>query len=349
MNKEIAYIQDLIAAYPRSSKQLNSPFHSDSEIIKLKDFYLGVSVDAISEEIELKVINDPVTLGWLTVTASVSDLAATGIMTSKISVLLKDSFENPEWANKFFEGIEEAQKFYSITHSEIVKSKGAQTLSACTAYGVSKEKPSFSRIGLKDNDILFTTGSVGWGNAVAFANIALANHPSGIAKKFDCEYRPKARSKEAALIKDFAQVCIDTSDGLIATLKWLEIFNQKQITLEYKKSLYHPLALSVAGMTNVNPWLFMAAQNGEFELVFSVAENRLSEFNKFSQENGLHFLRIGYVSEGSGIHLRKENASHARKLDLDEQLNMLHDGVDPEKYILNMLAFAKANDIAFED
>jgi thiamine-monophosphate kinase len=343
MKKEIAYIQALIKDYPRSGKQLNSPFHSDAEILKVKDGYLGVSVDAVSEEIELKLINNPVTLGWLTVTASVSDLSAVGMKTERISILLKDKERDLNWQQEFFKGVKLASSEYQISEVEKIISEGVQTLTACTAYGFSREAPNLSRVGLVPGDSLFLTAPIGWGNAVALANIALRKQSSELADKYDLSYRPKARWREALFINQYSKVCIDTSDGLLATLKWLEIFNQTKLNIDYKKSLFHPIALEVAAMTKVNPWLFLASQNGEFELLFSVSAQKRAEFIKSAKAEGFQFLEIGKVESGNGISLNGKDQN------LEQLLDMLHDGVEPEIYIRTMLEYAVKNDIRFEE
>lgn len=343
MNKEIAYIESLIKNYPRSQKQLNSPFHSDAEILKVPDGFLGVSVDAISEEIELQVVVDPKTLGWLTVTASVSDLSAVGMKTERISLLLKEKDNQSEWIKAFMEGVSEAANEYQILDMEKIITKGQQTLSACTAYGFSKELPKLSRTGLRSGDSLFLTGTVGHGNAVAFANVALRKLSLELAQKLDQGYRPLARWREALFIKEFSNVCIDTSDGFLSTLKWLEIFNQKKLAIDYQKSLFHSSALEVSAMAQINPWLFLAAQNGEFELLFSVSAEKKSEFLKRSESEGFIFLEIGKVLQGKGIEF------NGKDLLVDHLLDMLHEGVEPGQYIRNMLEFAAVNDIRFKE
>lgn len=342
MKKEIAYIEGLIKAYPRSHKQMNSPFHSDAEILKTDKGFLGVSVDAISEEIQLEIIKDPVTLGWLTVTASVSDLSAVGIKTEHISVLLKDTKNTEEWRTLFNKGVMEAVSEYEIGEVENVFSKGVETLSACTAYGTTVKNPNLSRIGLVPGDALYLTGPIGWGNAVALANIAVRKQSAELADTFDKSYRPKARWKESQLIKEFSNVCIDTSDGLLSTLTWLEIFNRTKLDIKYTKSLFHDVALKVAELTKVNPWLLMASQNGEFELLFSIAPEKKEAFLKKAAAEKMSFMEIGSVSAGQGISM------NGKILNLEYLLDMLHDGVEPEKYIRTMLEFAATNAINFE-
>lgn len=348
MKKEIDYIHSLIADYPKVQKQMNTPFHADAEILPQGNGYLGVSVDAVSEELEMGLLSDPRTLGWMTVTASVSDLAAVGMKTDRVSVLLKEKSQDSTWRENFFAGALAACKAYEISDCEKIESKGQTTLTACTAYGWSSSSPSLSRQGLQSGDALFLTGPIGWGNAVAFANLAIRKTHPAVAEGLDKTYRPQARWKEALFIRKYAQTCIDTSDGLLSTLKWLEILNKKQFEVNYEESLFHKVTLDVAKMAKVDPWLFMAAQNGEFELLFSIPANKKAAFLEESRQQGFSFLEIGRVLEGEGISLRCADGSNSIQtlpLNLGNLLDMLHDGVDPEKYILAMLHFSASNGI----
>jgi thiamine-monophosphate kinase len=343
MKKEIDYINSLIADYPKQKKQKNVPFHADAEILPHDGGFLGVSVDAVSEELKMGLIADPATLGWMTVTASVSDLAAVGFKTDRVSVLLKDSKQTPAWKEAFFAGALEACKTYQVSDCEQVKAEGKNPLTACTAYGWSAAEPTLSRMGLQKDDVLFLTGPIGWGNALAFTNVAIRKANPAAADMIDKTYRPKARWQEGLFIKDFARVCIDTSDGLLSTLKWLEILNKKQFELNYTESLFHKVALDVAKMAKVDPWLFMASQNGEFELLFAVPQKDRERFISESQKKGFSFLEVGRVLEGEGITLQCDDKKIP--LQLGNLLDMLHDGVDPEKYILAMLHFSASNGI----
>lgn len=376
MKKEISFVNGLIKNYPRSSNQINLPFQSDAEIVKLQDnSYIATSLDAVVEEISLKLLRDPKSLAWLTVTASISDLAAVGIPCDAISVFLKNKLENAlntninhhpnakngnaannanntqlkvseNWKDHFIEGVKEAAKFYQVKSQEIIVSDGKELITACTAYGFSKTAPKLSRIGLNTGDTLFLTGPIGWGNAVAFANFVLLESHFEQVEVIDKNYRPIARIKEALLFRDYSHVCIDTSDGLLCTLKWLEILNRKKIYLNYSKELYHPLALDIAEKTKVNPWLFMAAQNGEFELLFSVSAEKFDAFKDVCQSSPFKFLKVGTVAEGEGIHFRYQNGSES-EIHCEPLLDMLQEGVEPEKYVEIMLQFAKTSDIKF--
>ena len=79
MNRELDFVRGLIARYPRSNRQLNRPFYSDAEILKTDGGHLYVSIDTVSEEFEMGLLRDAKTFGWMTVTASASDLAAVGV------------------------------------------------------------------------------------------------------------------------------------------------------------------------------------------------------------------------------------------------------------------------------
>jgi thiamine-monophosphate kinase len=349
MKKEMDFVNLLIKEYPRTSMQKNKPFTSDAEIIEVENGYISVSVDAVSEEIDLGLILSPKTLGFMTVTASVSDLAAIGIRSNKISVLLSLDKTESLFANEFFLGVDEAMNKYGITELEKVNLQSSQKLAACTAYGFSKVRPKISRVLLKPNDTLYLSGPIGHGNATAFTNIVIRKQNVSAADQIDQSYRPLARLDYLDILNKFSTTCIDTSDGLLATIKWLEILNKKKIIFNFSENIFHPLALKVSEITKVEPWLFSASQNGEFELLFSVSDEQKSKFEMATQKVGLSPIEIGRVEEGRGVFVKLDSQTDSleKKLDIDELLDMLQEGVAPDVYIRKMLEFGKTNQIHF--
>jgi len=78
--RENALVESLVRALPRSSLQRNGVGESDAELVRLpgSDLLLAITNDAIVEEIEIGLYRDPYLIGWVTVVASASDLAAVG-------------------------------------------------------------------------------------------------------------------------------------------------------------------------------------------------------------------------------------------------------------------------------
>jgi thiamin-phosphate kinase len=345
MNKEFEFVNKLIADYPRISNQLNQPFNSDAEILFHDGKYICISVDTISEEISMGLIRDPKSLGWLTVTASVSDLAAIGVATEQVSVTVCRPTNLPEAALQLFrEGVKEACDSFNCVLAEFETVTGSEHLTTCAALAVVNERPILQRTPLRTGDLIYCTGPLGWGNAVAFANLAVRPAQPLLADQMDQSYRPIPRFKEALFLKQWAGgACIDTSDGGLFTFALLSQINDCGIEIFYSQELLHPLALGLAKQTKINPWLFFAAQNGEFELLFSIPNTKEVEFQNAATALSLPFIKVGQVVSRRGLSLKTSSTSIS--LDLAPIENLLYDMTAPEQYILALSKFAESNKI----
>jgi thiamine monophosphate kinase len=74
-------INSWVRCFTRDAHQLNRPHESDAEIIPIPGDptrCLAVTIDTVAEEITTGLYRDPHTMGWVTIMASLSDLAAVG-------------------------------------------------------------------------------------------------------------------------------------------------------------------------------------------------------------------------------------------------------------------------------
>jgi thiamine-monophosphate kinase len=342
MNNEIEFVSSLIQPYPKSHQQLTFPFESDAEVVKLGSQYLCISQDTVSEEISLGLIRHPETLGWLTVICSLSDLAATGVQTQGVSVVLGlPTTTLPQFESQFRHGVEQALQHHSVALEEYSVFASPHLITTCTAYALSKAPPPLTRLGLREGDILYSTGPFGWGNAVALWNVMADRLSSEIAAKIDAQYRPVPRIKEALFINKWASTCIDSSDGALFTIALMSELNQIGIHFHYDDKSIHPVALELSRKTGLPTWLFFAAQNGEFELLFSIPALKHNDFLQASLAEGFHFLRIGEVRGKSGLTFVGEKKQ--LPLDLSPIQNMLYEGINPEQYVLGLLNYYQQN------
>lgn len=340
MNKEVQFVTELVKNYPRHPHQKNRVFESDAEIVELPQGFLVASLDTVAEEILLHLIRDPQTLGWLTVTASLSDLAACGVAAQNVSVHVGVPAGHSEKSlRQFRQGAEAAAADAGAVVSEFVSFEAERWIASCAAVSLEKERPAFRRGPLHAGDRLYLSGPIGWGNATAFANVALSAQAPDVADGIDRQYRPKARVKEALFLRSWANACIDTSDGLLFTLDLWKLLSGKGLRLVEANTLFHPVAVQVAAAAKVPPWLFLAGQNGEFELLFSVPAAKATAFEQAAASAGFSFLRAGEVIETPKVELSVNGVF--KNADLGPIRNLLHDGVAPKNYIHALLGFAE--------
>ncbi len=344
MNKEYNFVKKLVAKAPRSPNQINDFFKSDAEVLKVGSRYLCTSVDTISEEISMGLIRDPKTLGWLSAVISFSDLAAVGVAPQFLSITKIASRSGIDIdENLFREGIDEACKTYDVNLSEFQNLTGHADLITSAASALVDEKPSLFRLPLKVGDQIYSTGPLGLGNAVAFANVAIRSKSPEQADALDKSYRPQARVREVQLIKKYSHACLDTSDGGLFSFDLMASLNSLGIEIDYNQSLVHPLAQQISKLASVNPFIFFAAQNGEFELLFAIAPEVESEFIASCKREKYSFIKAGRVVQSAGLSLRMGDRNI--KLDMSSIQNMLYDRTSADQYILALLKFASFNNI----
>jgi thiamine-monophosphate kinase len=179
-------------------------------------------------------------------------------------------------------------------------SQGTALSVACTAAGTVPEHQVLTRLGASPGDTVFATGLLGSGAALAAIQL-LDVAPELLSEQ---DFRPDIRLVEGRALRTVASCCMDTSDGLIATLDQLARLNKVAIVFdEEPATLLHPAAAQVRGALGIGPMSMLAAAHGEFELVFTVSPSRLSPFRELMGSMGFSPLRIGVVSKGQGVHV----------------------------------------------
>ncbi|MGA9120313.1 MAG: hypothetical protein WB699_13205, partial [Bacteroidota bacterium] len=166
-----------------------------------------------------------------------------------------------------------------------------------TGIGIIREGTPMTRVGCKPGDELFSTGLLGKGNA--FAAARFANLAAG-----ECPYQPVARIPMGLMIRPFAAACMDTSDGLLATLDQLGRLNGVGFRLGNGwREHIAPDALQVAATMGLSPWTLFAGPHGEFELIFAVRPDRVIMMTETLKSHGCVALHLGRVTGTPGVGL----------------------------------------------
>ena len=284
-------INNLISVFDRSPIQLNKPHESDAEIIQLDDnTKLAVTKDSISEEISTGLYDDPYLIGWMIVTVNMSDLAAVGA--TPIGILISEIIPKDFESDKIKElqkGISDACKEYNTFILGGDTNDGEKLVLTGTAIGIIKQEKTTSRIGCKPGDLLFSSGKLGSGNAFAISKLIAQNNSF-------TDYKPFARLRDASILSKYASCCMDTSDGLIATLDQLMRLNDAgfEINSDWQNTIDEN-ALKYAKNNSIHPWLLFAGQHGEFELIFTIPENLKKSFLEKALQNGFEPIELGTV------------------------------------------------------
>lgn len=256
---EYDLIRSFAGAFPRSPLQQNGLFASDAEIIKIGDHLWGLTIDEFSPEEDLFTSQDPFTLGANLATATLSDLFAVGAV--------------PEWFMHSLTLPREAdQALIDGLRAGIADVLGRAGCSLCggdmgsaeswrfCGFAMGPVGRSLSRIMPGEPQSLWATGTLGDANLAA-----LTGAPTPAFE---------LRLKEAAVIRERATGCIDTSGGFFDSV-WL----LHELNPDYKFEIdldLLPIAAGIreaAGAVGFPAEAALLGGAGEYELLFTLPES----------------------------------------------------------------------------
>ena len=303
VDNEMAFLHKIAGSFPRHPKQLNKLFEADGEILDLhlqSPNFLVAKTDSIREEIQQGLYEDPFLIGWMAVTVSASDLAATGadLMGILLSLEIPQDYSE-EWMKEFQRGVIEACHSYQtyIIGGDTNFSK--QISVTASAIGTITNSRPLLRKPIRPGNLLYSTGALGAGSALAYARFFDAD--------LQVAYQPFARLKESKILREFATACIDTSDGLFPAISVLGEINQTGIN--FFKPLQDILCTTTATIyqkTKIPAWAFLAGPHGEYELLFSIAPSNQHAFENACADAMWHPLLLGKATENKKINFVSE-------------------------------------------
>ena len=319
-------LKTIKASFNRSTIQRNELLGSDAEIIQLKDgTYLAITVDSIVEEIVSGLYTDPYLIGWMTVMASLSDLAAVGA--KPIGILLIENIPSGYPADKLHliqKGIHEAccQSNTFVLGGDTNSSKDLQM--AAVAVGIIDEKV-ISRMGCRENDLLLISDAMGSGMGFALTQL--------FYNQYNIPYKPTPNLMHGQIVRKYASSCIDTSDGFFPAICNLMELNNIGFTINKRfDDFIDPRVKEIAQKVNIPYWFFLAGPHGEFNLIFTIPPSNLDEFLADASE-------INWTPSIVGTVIKKQELEYS----VNEK-NILIDGFgitnlfvlsggDPERYL----------------
>jgi thiamine-monophosphate kinase len=300
MNKERKIIECMAGKLPRSKHQLNALFTSDAELIRLNSGVMLVNIDEFSQEDRFRD-DDAYKLGWNLTAATISDILACCGHPKYYghSVVVNKNQWGEKYISQFSEGIADALRFSNT--SFIGGDLGFADHWHYTGVAIGMAQNPINRIGIKSGDHIFMTGQIGAGNTEAA--IKLFGNKSNTSWKQSIQF--PFRIRESQFINQFATACMDSSDGLLCTLKTLAELNHTGF--EITNTPFFTMGLDLCSQLNIAEELLFMGECGEYELVFTVEEHRVEAFNSASDSQGLNFNHIGTIKDDKVQILNTDN------------------------------------------
>ena len=331
---ENAMIADIVRGLPRR-RAIDAP--ADAELIAFDargETLLAVSSDSLSEEIATGLYDDPVTIGWVLVMSTASDLAAVGARLLGVSVVfgLPADFSADD-RERLSCGVGDAARELGVAILGGDTNRCAELVVSACAIGLVERDRALTCRGARAGDVLYVSGPVGFGNAYA-----LATFTGGADDRPD--FRPRARFDVGDGLEVFASCAMDTSDGVLATLDELARVNGVGFRIDTDpREFVRDDATALVAAHGMPVWLALAGCHGEFELAFTVPAQREKAFLEEMSARALRPLRVGAVTEEQEISFAWSDPPVA--VDTARLRNeAFSEASTPERYIRSLVEYA---------
>jgi thiamine-monophosphate kinase len=319
---------------PRPAAGIGAIHEADAELVPLDEArWLAVKVDTVAEEIAVGLYADPATAGRIAVVSVLSDLAAVGAQPLGLLLSVVLPRDNAEVVQaRVATGVRAACEAASAGILGGDTSSGPALAITAVGLGLVPAGQALRRVGLRAGDVVFVTGPLGLGSALAAARWL------GVQGFAEDDYAPPMRIAAGVALRGVASAAMDTSDGLIATLDQLARLNGVGICIEAPLDrLLHPKVEVLRVAAGLPAFAFVAGYHGEFELVFGVPPERLKRLAGLRESLGVEPLRIGTACSGAGLQIGDTPIDGAKIRNLFDEV-----GGDPRAYATALIAMSPA-------
>ena len=270
-------------------------FSDDASAIQLPSGdILVINVDMLVSKTDVLPGMSSEQIGKKAVTMSISDIIAKGVkpIGSLASVSFPGEIET-EIAKKIIEGIKTQCNRYDCKFLGGDLNESDDIIIDIVSFGVCSENELIARKGAESGDLLYSTGFFGL-TSLGFEILLKEEKIDDPLRSLALEsvYEPTAKVDFLKLTQAFPiKVCMDSSDGLMVTLRDLSEVNN--LGIKVINIPIHPNVFSYAKISSSNPLDLTFAGGEEFELVFAVSPEMKEQLEEKAPELGITLVHIG--------------------------------------------------------
>jgi thiamine-monophosphate kinase len=298
----------LIARYFRPIATDPGAFNLDDDAAALKPSGddIVVTTDAIVEGVHFLPDDPPDTIARKALRVNLSDLAAKGAVPAGFVLTLALRTADDAWLKVFAQALGEDAKEFGcpLLGGDTVSTPGPLMISI-TAFGRVPSGRMVHRSGAKPGDRVVVTGTIGdaaLGLAVLKGGkIHAALNDTAARDLLINRYRvPQPRTALAEIVRDHASAAMDVSDGLAGDLTKLcgvsgvsAVIDLDSIPLS--DAARDLVSRGIAGLET------LIAGGDDYEILCTVADDRVEAFAQAAQRAGVVLSSIGMVVAGSAV------------------------------------------------
>jgi thiamine-monophosphate kinase len=265
----------------------------------------------VSRERHLPKVMKPLDIGWFITAINLSDIAAMGgkPLGLLLSLGLTREMEDLE-VKEIVKGANICAERYGakIIGGDTKECKELTITGA--ALGIVSKEEILLRTGMKEEDILAVTGTLGRAGA---GYLALKHGIEGVS--MDGLIHPLPRIEEGKKLAKIATSCMDISDGLASSLYQLMDANRFGFEVDRERIPLDEEALKVAKELNIDPYSIATDYGGDYELLVALPAERVDEARKSLESltmigRVVKEERITIVSDGRKKELKNIGYEH---------------------------------------
>lgn len=295
---------DLIARYfkPLATDPGAFGLVDDAAILKGEPGDIVVTTDAIVEGVHFLPGDPPDTIARKALRVNLSDLAAKGATPAGFVLTLGLREASDAWLAPFARALGEDARTFNcpLLGGDTVSTPGPLTISV-TAFGRVPPQGMVRRSTARAGDVVVVSGTIG--DATLGLAVLQGRAAAGDASTRDAlvaRYRePQPRVALADAVRAHASASMDVSDGLAGDLA--KLCRASGVSAEVRLADI-PLSAAAKAVLAANASTIetLIAGGDDYEILCTVAEDRLASFQQAAASAGISITAIGMIRSGGG-------------------------------------------------
>ena len=273
----------------------------DAAVLNIPDGHqLVQSVDTLVAGVHFPIETSPQDVAHKALAVNLSDMAAMGATPTWFTLAITLPTDDEEWLKSFSESLSLLARKYNVELVGGDTTHGPLSISI-TINGIVPTGKALTRKNAQVTDKIYVSGTMG------DAALALAAWQGQCLLRNDSApflneklNRPTPQVELGLLLRNYANACIDVSDGLVADLG--HITEQSDLGAKIK---FENIPLSKefkSNLTDEQLIIPLVLSGGDdYELCFTIPTEKQSEFEKIVLENKLSVTCIGEIESEKGV------------------------------------------------
>ena len=308
--KEFKLISAIKSQITVKDSSLIKGIGDDCAVIQESGRNLLITTDAFYENTHFKrKYFTPIQIGAKAAAINISDICAMGgiprYMFVNIGVPKKDS---GNYAGLIMRGILAYAENYGVVLAGGDTIKSDKVFISITLIGQADEG-FLLRSGARPGDRIFVTGCLGSAAAglrilEKKGNKKIKDNESELVKKF-ISPQPKLEQGRLLLMSKCVSSCMDLSDGLISDISRICEESRTGARIDADLLPVSPSLAAYAAKTKTTAAEYALYGGEDYELLFTVPENKVKKFAKFMAGYGVPFFQAGMITAKKGVYVKR--------------------------------------------